>query len=123
MINMTIKYVTYRRVSTKEQGRSGHGLDGQQRDIELYLQNYSDSPYDVIGEFVEVQSGSNNDRAEFNKAVALAKNENAILLVAKLDRLSRKVSFIASLMDDKRLKSKFAQCHSLVISNCTYTQP
>ena len=93
-------------MSTKEQGRSGHGLDGQQRDIELYLQNYSDSPYDVIDEFVEVQSGSNNDRAELNKAVALAKNENAILLVAKLDRLSRKVSFIASLMDDKRLQIK-----------------
>jgi len=103
---MPIKYVTYRRVSTKEQGRSGHGLDGQQRDIELYLQNYSDSPYDVIGEFVEVQSGSDNHRAEFNEAVALAKNKNAILLVAKLDRLSRKVSFIASLMDDKRLQIK-----------------
>ncbi|WP_206483642.1 recombinase family protein [Thalassotalea sp. G2M2-11] len=103
---MTLKYVTYRRVSTKEQGRSGHGLDGQQRDIELYLQNYSESPYKIIGDFVEVESGTNNDRVEFNKAVHLAKKEDAVLLVAKLDRLSRKVSFISSLMDDKNLQIK-----------------
>ncbi len=103
---MTVKYVSYRRVSTKKQGRSGHGLDGQQRDIDLYLQNYCNSPHEVIGEFVEVQSGSKNEQAELNNAVTLAKSENAILLVAKLDRLSRKVSFIASLMDDKRLQIK-----------------
>ncbi|OKY25701.1 DNA invertase [Thalassotalea sp. PP2-459] len=101
-----MKYVTYRRVSTKEQGRSGHGLDGQQRDIDLYLQNYSEAPYVVNGEFVEVDSGTNNNRVEFNKAIALSKKENAILLVTKLDRLSRKVSFIASLMDDKNLQIK-----------------
>jgi len=57
-------------------------------------------------QFVEVQSGSNNDRGELNKAVSLAKSENAILLIAKLDRLSRKVSFIASMMEDKRLQIK-----------------
>ena len=57
-------------------------------------------------QLVEVQSGSNNDRGELNKAVSLAKSENAILLIAKLDRLSRKVSFIASMMEDKRLQIK-----------------
>jgi DNA invertase Pin-like site-specific DNA recombinase len=47
---MITKYVTYRRVSTKEQGRSGHGLDGQIRDIELFLEKHHDAhtPCDKI---------------------------------------------------------------------------
>lgn len=52
-----IKYVTYQRVSTQEQGRSGLGLDAQARDIRLYLENYSDKPWEVVGEFLEVHSG------------------------------------------------------------------
>lgn len=103
-----IRYVTYRRVSTKEQGRSGLGLEAQDRDIKLYLETYSPEPWEVIGEFLEVQSGSEDDRPELSKAIDLAKREKAVLLVAKLDRLSRKVSFIATLMDDKRLKFRVA---------------
>jgi DNA invertase Pin-like site-specific DNA recombinase len=102
------KYVTYRRVSTREQGRSGLGLEAQQRDIDLYLENYSPEPWEVVGEFLEVQSGSESDRPELTKAIDLAKRKKAVLLVAKLDRLSRKVSFIAGLMDDKRLDFRVA---------------
>ena len=98
-----VQYVTYKRVSTKEQGKSGLGLDAQERDISIFLESYSTSPWEIIGSFVEVQSGTEDDRPELAKAVALAKKKKAILLVAKLDRLSRKVSFIASMMDDKAL--------------------
>mgnify|MGYP006160749753 CR=1 FL=1 len=98
-----VQYVTYKRVSTKEQGKSGLGLDAQERDISIFLESYSTSPWEIIGSFVEVQSGTEDDRPELAKAVALAKKEKALLLVAKLDRLSRKVSFIASMMDDKAL--------------------
>ena len=103
-----VKYVTYTRVSTKEQGRSGLGLEAQERDIHLYLDNYSDEPWEVIGSFRDVQSGTEDDRPELANAIALAKRERAVLLVAKLDRLSRRVSFVASLMEDKRLEFRVA---------------
>lgn len=108
-MNDLIKHVTYYRVSTKGQGESGLGLDAQKRDVNLYLENYSGKPFEVISEFTEVESGANNNRIELMQAIALAKKEKAILLIAKLDRLSRKVSFIASLMDDKNLEIKVAQ--------------
>lgn len=102
-------YVTYHRVSTAEQGRSGLGLEAQERDIRLYLENYSDVPYEIIGAFTDVLSGTDNDRPELKKALDLAKRTGATLLVAKLDRLSRKVSFIATLMDDPKLDLRIAQ--------------
>ena len=104
-----IKYVTYIRVSTKGQGESGLGMDAQKRDIAIYLNDYSSQPFEVIAEYTEVQSGSDSNRPELAQAIATAKKGKAILLVAKLDRLSRKVSFIANLMDDKGLEIKVAQ--------------
>lgn len=100
------QYVTYYRVSTKKQGDSGLGLEAQKRDINLFLDNYSEVPYEVLAEFTDVESGSNADRPELQKAITLAKKEGATLLVAKLDRLSRKVSFIAQLMEDEKLDFK-----------------
>lgn len=102
------KYITYRRVSTAEQGKSGLGLAAQNRDLYTYLTHYSGQPYEVIAEFVDILSGSDDNREELEKAIELAKKEKAILLVAKLDRLSRKVAFIASLMEDKKLQFKVA---------------
>ncbi|UWR03266.1 recombinase family protein [Ruegeria conchae] len=102
------QYVTYRRVSTTEQGRSGLGLEAQTRDIDLFLANYSDEPFEVIGEFTDILSGADNERLQLTKAITLAKQAGAELLVAKLDRLSRKVSFIATLMDDKKLSLRVA---------------
>ena len=104
-----IKYVTYIRVSTKGQGESGLGMDAQKRGIAIYLNDYSSQPFEVIAEYTEVQSGSDSNRPELAQAIATAKKGKAILLVAKLDRLSRKVSFIANLMDDKGLEIKVAQ--------------
>lgn len=104
-----IRYVTYKRVSTKEQGRSGLGLAAQERDIRLFLTSYSSEPWEVIGEFLDVQSGADDSRPELDKAIALAKKDKAMLLVAKLDRLSRKVSFIGRLTDDAKLDFKVAQ--------------
>ena len=77
------RYITYKRVSSQEQGRSGLGLEAQERDIQLFLENYADSPYEVVGEFVEVHSGSDNDRPQLTSAIAQAKKENAVLVVAK----------------------------------------
>ena len=57
-----MEYITYLRVSTKEQGKSGLGLEAQKRDIKLYLDNYSAIPHKVIKEFLEVDSGANSAR-------------------------------------------------------------
>lgn len=102
-------YVVYTRVSTAEQGKSGLGLEAQQRDIDVFLTTFSDVPWEVVGRFCDVQSGGDNSRPELDKALRLARETGADLLVAKLDRLSRKVAFIAALMDDPKLKLRVAQ--------------
>ena len=99
----------YLRVSSQDQGRSGLGLEAQQRDIDLFLENYADTPYEVIERFVEIQSGKDDDRPLLDAAITMAKKQAAVLVVSKLDRLSRRVSFIASLMEDKALEFKVAQ--------------
>src|SRR6056297_835723 len=73
----TQRYVTYKRVSTAEQGRSGLGLDAQERDLKLFLENYSEVPYEIIGEFTDVLSGTDSDRPELTKAIDLAKRTDA----------------------------------------------
>ena len=108
-MRQTNRYVLYFRVSTQKQGRSGLGLDAQKRDIDLYLENYSEQPYEILGTFKDIQSGADNDRPELKKAIELAKKTKSILLVQKICRLSRRVSFIASLIEDKELDFKAAQ--------------
>lgn len=102
------QYAIYTRVSTAEQGRSGLGLQAQERDIELFLSNYSAVPYEIIGEYRDVLSGTDDDRPELSKALALVRKTGAELLIAKLDRLSRKVSFIATIMDDPKVRLRVA---------------
>ena len=96
----TNKYVIYLRVSTKQQGDSGLGLEAQERDINLFLNSYNKTSYEVIGKFKDVMSGKGSveERPTFKKAVELAKQHNATLLVAKLDRLSRDVETVARLI-------------------------
>lgn len=102
------QYVIYTRVSTAEQGKSGLGLQAQERDIELFLSNYSAVPYEIIGDYRDVLSGADDDRPELTKALDLVRKTGAELLIAKLDRLSRKVSFIATIMDDPKVRLRVA---------------
>lgn len=102
------QFVIYTRVSTKSQGDSGLGLEAQERDIRLYLENYAEQQHEIIGTFCDVESGTKVDRPQLQKALELVRTKQATLLVAKLDRLSRKVSFIAALMDDKKVDFKVA---------------
>jgi DNA invertase Pin-like site-specific DNA recombinase len=90
------RYITYYRVSTDRQGRSGLGLEAQQEAVHQYLFGKT---ADVIAEYVEVESGANNDRPKLKEALAACRREKATLLIAKLDRLARSVSFISNLMD------------------------
>ena len=97
------QFVKYDRVSTRRQGDSGLGLAAQERDIDLYLSTYAETPWEILGDFTDVQSGNDSDRPELQKAMDLAEKTGAVLLVAKLDRLSRKVSFVSAIMERKKL--------------------
>ena len=87
------KYVAYYRVSTKAQGDSGLGLEGQRSAVFNFVKGT------IVAEFTEVESGKNNQRAQLSAAIDRAKKENAVLVIAKLDRLSRNASFIFTLRD------------------------
>ena len=102
MVTYNTRYVTYRRVSTDEQGRSGLGLEAQQRDLDLYLASQPDA--EVLADFVEVASGAKGDRPALVEALAVCRKQKATLLVAKLDRLSRNVAFVAALLEDKTVE-------------------
>lgn len=102
------RYVIYKRVSTEEQGRSGLGLAAQDRDIRLFLDGFADVPHEVLAEFTDIQTGRADDRPQLALALDLARKEGADLLVSKLDRLSRRVSFIATLMEDPKVKLRVA---------------
>jgi len=102
-------YVIYKRVSTKEQGRSGLGLEAQDRDIGLFLESFSDGPHEVLATFTDLLSGSDDERPELAAALDLCRKTGATLLVSKLDRLSRKVSVIAALMEDRHVSFRVAQ--------------
>lgn len=88
-------YVAYYRVSTTSQGRSGLGLAAQKSKIGEFLS----ADDGLIAEFVEVQSGKSDDRTELWNAITFAKKYSAKIVIAKLDRFSRKVSFIAGIME------------------------
>jgi DNA invertase Pin-like site-specific DNA recombinase len=90
------RFISYLRVSTKEQGDSGLGLEGQRASVTRFLNGGS---WELVQEVVEVESGKRNDRPKLAEALRLCRIYNAKLLIAKLDRLSRNVLFISSLME------------------------
>jgi DNA invertase Pin-like site-specific DNA recombinase len=92
------KFVSYYRVSTDKQGKSGLGLDAQKAAVEDRLNG---GRWQIVGEFVEVESGKRASRPQLDAAIAACKKQKAKLIVAKLDRLSRNVSFLLKLMQSK----------------------
>lgn len=90
------KFISYLRVSTQKQGRSGLGLEAQRAAVLGYLNG---GKWTLVEEVVEVESGKRNDRPELARALALCRVHGAKLLIAKLDRLARNVAFIANLME------------------------
>jgi DNA invertase Pin-like site-specific DNA recombinase len=90
------KFVAYYRVSTDRQGQSGLGLEAQRSAVLAYLDGGS---WTMIAEFTEVESGKHADRPQLAAALAACKKHKAKLVIAKLDRLSRNLAFIATLMD------------------------
>ncbi|ASF48081.1 recombinase family protein [Methylovulum psychrotolerans] len=97
-----MKAIIYTRVSTAEQGKSGLGLESQ---LNMVTEFCKAENIEVMGHYSEVETGKGADaldkRPQLAKALAHAKKESAYLVVAKLDRLGRNVSFISGLMENK----------------------
>lgn len=88
--------VGYRRVSTQMQGKSGLGLEAQDKAIADYAASINGA---IVKVYEDVETGKRNDRAELQKAIAHAKCQGATLVIAKLDRLARNVAFVSALME------------------------
>src|SRR5438105_6928996 len=95
----TRSLVGYIRVSTSQQGRSGLGIEAQREALARFAKGEG---FDVIREFVEVETGKGADaldrRPQLTAALAEARKRRCPVVVAKLDRLSRDVHFISGLM-------------------------
>ena len=89
-------FIAYYRVSTDRQGKSGLGLEAQRAAVVRYLAGIGGI---LLAEHTEVETGRRNDRPELQKALAACRKHKARLVIAKLDRLSRNVAFIATMMD------------------------
>ena len=95
-----MRAIAYYRVSTKRQGESGLGLESQQAQVQSYL---AGSPYELAGEYVEVESGRKSDkkRPQLRAALAQCEASGAVLVIAKLDRLTRNLAFLTTLLERK----------------------
>lgn len=85
-----MKYVAYYRVSTDKQGRSGLGLESQRQLVSQYQA-------DIIGEYTEIESGKIDNRPQLELALEQCRRNNAAILIAKIDRLSRDAAFLLTL--------------------------
>src|SRR6478609_5546000 len=94
--------IAYYRVSTQKQGRSGLGLEGQRAAVKAFA---AAEGFEIIAEFTEIETGKGSDaldrRPELKAALKAAKKAKCEVAVAKLDRLSRDVAFIAGLMSQR----------------------
>ena len=106
------QYVAYLRVSTQKQGYSGLGLEAQREIIQKYLCGKN-----PIAEYVEIESGRKKDRPKLKEALTLCRKDGATLIVAKLDRLARSVSFLSNLLesDVEIVFCDFPQANKMVL--------
>jgi DNA invertase Pin-like site-specific DNA recombinase len=90
------KFVSYYRVSTDKHGKSGLGLEAQKEAVQ---QRLNGGRWQIVDEFIEIESGKRASRPQLDAALAACKKHKARLIVAKLDRLSRNVAFLLKLID------------------------
>jgi DNA invertase Pin-like site-specific DNA recombinase len=90
-----MRYISYIRVSTQRQGQSGLGIEAQRDAVRRYVTSVGG---ELVGEYLEVESGKKDDRPQLANALKHARRIRAMLLIAKIDRLARNVAFIANLL-------------------------
>lgn len=110
-----MNFIAYYRVSTIRQGQSGLGLESQRSAVKACITSESGV---LLNEFQEIESGKNNRRPILAEALEACKKNKATLIVAKLDRLSRDVGFIASLRSSgvEFKAADFPQANSFMVN-------
>ncbi|MCS2203159.1 recombinase family protein [Bacteroides thetaiotaomicron] len=105
-------YIAYLRQSTTKQERSGLGIEAQRDIINSFIKEGV-----ILAEYVETESGRKSDRPKLQEALALCRKTNSILIVAKLDRLSRNVAFTSKLLesDVEIIFCDFPQANRLIL--------
>lgn len=105
-------YVAYLRQSTTKQERSGLGIEAQRDIINSFIKEGV-----ILAEYVETESGRKSDRPKLQEALTLCRKTNSILIVAKLDRLSRNVAFTSKLLesDVEIIFCDFPQANRLIL--------
>lgn len=107
------RLVAYYRVSTKGQGESGLGLEGQEAAVAAYVRR---TGCELIASYTEVESGKDNARPELHKALGHARRSKATLVIAKLDRLSRNAAFLGNMLESG---VKFVACDNPTTTDLT----
>jgi len=90
------RFVSYLRVSTDGQGRSGLGLEAQRQAVAAHI---TQARGELVAEFQEVESGKRADRPQLAAALAACRTRRAVLVIAKLDRLARNARFLLSVVE------------------------
>jgi DNA invertase Pin-like site-specific DNA recombinase len=96
MVPAPLRFVSYLRVSTDGQGRSGLGLEAQRQAVAAHLVHAGGT---LVAEFQEVESGKRADRPQLAAALAACRTRRAVLVIAKLDRLARNARFLLSVVE------------------------
>ena len=87
------KFIAYYRTSTQKQNL---GIDAQKTSVQNYIKSIGG---ELVGEVAEQESGKNDKREGLENAIKLCEKYNSTLIIAKLDRLSRSISFLFQLRD------------------------
>ena len=105
-------YIAYLRQSTMKQQISGLGVEAQREIIHNHVKNKP-----ILAEYIETESGKKSNRPQLLVALAMCRKTNSILIVAKLDRLSRNVAFTSKLLesDVEIVFCDFPQANRLIL--------
>ena len=93
-----MKFIAYYRVSTEKQGKSGLGLEAQRESVLKHVEQEGGT---LIGEYSDVISGASETREQLDAALRRCEREKATLIISKLDRLARQLSFLAKFIESK----------------------